>query len=81
MKNRSLGILIIGIAALIGFIVYSFNKALTDIVSTTCIHGSTCPMWGSISFQTNVSLGIMAFVAAIGLYLIFFSRATNWTNP
>jgi len=28
MKNRIVGILIIGIAALIGFIIFSFNRAL-----------------------------------------------------
>ena len=72
MKNRNIGILIIGIAALIGFIIYSFNSALTDIVSAACSHGSDCPMWGTINFQTNVSLGIMIFVILTGLYLIFF---------
>ena len=74
MKNRTVGILIIGIVALIGFIIFSFNRALTDIVNTACPHGPSCPMWGSINFQTNVSLAIMAFVAIIGLYLIFFGK-------
>jgi len=74
MKNRVVGILIIGIALLIGFIVFSFNSALTSIVNSTCSHGPTCPMWGTIDFQTNVSLGIMAFVIIIGLYLIFFGK-------
>ena len=31
-------------------------------------------MWGSIDFQTNLSIGIMAFIVVIGLYLIFFGR-------
>jgi uncharacterized membrane protein len=31
-------------------------------------------MWGTIDFQTNVSLGIMAFVIIIGLYLVFFGK-------
>ncbi|MBM3200728.1 MarR family transcriptional regulator [Candidatus Woesearchaeota archaeon] len=74
MKNRIVGLIIIGITALIGFIVYSFNKALTDIVNTSCSHGPSCAMWGSIDFQTKISLGVMAFVFAIGLYLIFFGK-------
>jgi uncharacterized membrane protein len=74
MKNRVVGILIIGIALLIGFIVFSFNRALTSIVNSTCSHGSACPMWGTIDFQTNISLGVMAFVIIIGLYLIFFGK-------
>lgn len=74
MKNKIVGTLIIIIATLIGFMVFMFNRALTKIVSTTCTHGSACPMWGTISFQTNVSLGIMVFIIVIGLYLIFFGR-------
>jgi len=74
MKNQIIGILIIGIAALIGFIIFSFNKALTDIVNTACLHGPSCPMYKTIEFQTNVSIGIMIFVASIGIYLIFFGK-------
>ncbi|MBL7206134.1 MAG: hypothetical protein ISS36_00875 [Candidatus Aenigmarchaeota archaeon] len=74
MKNRIVGFLIIGIAILIGFIIYSFNRAMVTIVSQSCSHGSTCPMWGSIDFQTNVSAVIMVFVVIIGIYLIFFGK-------
>ncbi len=74
MKNRTVGILILGIAAVILFIIFSFNRAMTTIVSTSCSHGTSCPMWGTIDFQTNLSIGITAFIALIGLYLIFFGR-------
>lgn len=74
MRNRIVGELIIGIAALMGFIIFSFNRALKGIVSTTCAHGPSCSMWSTINFETNVSIGVMAFVVAIGIYLIFFGR-------
>lgn len=74
MRNRTFGFMIVGIAVLIGFIILSFNTALTSIVNTACTHGPDCPMWGTINFQTNVSLSIMIFVIIVGLYLIFFSR-------
>lgn len=74
MKNRIVGMVILGLGILIGFIVYSFNKALRNIVSSACSHGPECPMWGTIDFQTNVSTGIMIFVIIIGLYLVFFGR-------
>jgi uncharacterized membrane protein len=74
MRNKVVGILIIIIAALIGFIIFSFNQAMTSIVNSSCSHGPSCPMWGTINFQTNVSIGIMLFVVVIGLYLIFFSK-------
>lgn len=72
MKNRNVGYVIILISLLIGYIIYSFNSALNSIVNESCTHGSACPMWGTINFQTNISLGIMAFVILIGLYLILF---------
>ena len=73
MKNRQVGILLIGVSLLIGFIIFSFNKALKDIVSTSCSHGSECAMWGTIELQTNVSIGLVLFIVVGGLYL-FFSR-------
>ena len=72
MQTKYVGYIMIAFAVVIGFIVYIFNKALTDIVSESCSHGPTCPMWGTIDFQTYVGLGIMGVVIIIGLYLIFF---------
>jgi TM2 domain-containing membrane protein YozV len=74
MRNRVVGILVIVIALLIGYITFSFNQAMTNIVNISCSHGPSCPMWGTIEFQTNVSIGIMIFIIIIGLYLIFFSK-------
>ncbi|MBW3022793.1 MarR family transcriptional regulator [Candidatus Woesearchaeota archaeon] len=74
MRNRIVGIIIVVIAILIGFIIFTFNMALVKIVNEARTHGLTCPMWGTIDVQTKVSLGIMVFVAAIGFYLIFFSK-------
>jgi len=74
MRNRIVGLMMIGVAALMGFIIYSFNVALTDIVNTSCSHGPSCPMWGTIEFQTNMSIAIVVFVVIIGIYLIFFGR-------
>jgi len=74
MRNRIVGFLILGIAALIGFIIFSFNTAMSDIVNTSCSHGPSCPMWGTIEFQTNISIAAMVVVIVIGLYLIFFGR-------
>jgi hypothetical protein len=74
MRNRIVGLLIIAISVLIGFIIYSFNTAMSAIVNTSCSHGPSCPMWGTIEFQTNVSIGIMAFIVLIGLYLVFFGQ-------
>jgi len=80
MRNRIVGLIILGIAALIGFIIFSFNRVLTNIANTACTHGPSCPMWEAIDFQTNVSLGIMIFIIAIALYLIFFGEEKKITT-
>ena len=74
MKNRIVGFIVIGMAILMGFIVFAFNRALTSIVNTSCSHGAACPMWGSIKFQTNVSIGLMCFIILLGLFLVFFGK-------
>jgi uncharacterized membrane protein len=80
MRNRNVGVIVIGIALLIGFIIWAFNRAMTKIVSTSCSHGTSCPMWGTINFQTNVSIGVMVFVILVGLYLIFFTKEEKVTE-
>ncbi|MBI5871570.1 MarR family transcriptional regulator [archaeon] len=74
MKNSIVGTMIMGIAVLIGLVIFLFNRALTQIVNSACVHGVACPMWGTINFQTNISLGIMGLVLLIGLYLLFFGK-------
>ncbi|HIH31310.1 TPA: hypothetical protein HA235_01250 [Candidatus Woesearchaeota archaeon] len=74
MKNRLVGIIIVIFAALMGFMIWLFNKALSEIVNVSCSHGPTCPMWESIRFQTNLSIGIMTAVALLGLYFMFFAK-------
>jgi len=71
MKNKSVGLLIIGIALIMGFLVLLFNLGLRNIVTQTCGHGSECPMYGTIALQTYIGLGLTAFIIVVGLFLIF----------
>lgn len=74
MKNRYVGYLIISLGVTIGVIVFMFNRALDEIVASSCTHGTTCPMWGTIDFQTNVGIVLMAVIIGIGVYLVFFGK-------
>jgi uncharacterized membrane protein len=74
MRNRIVGAIVIGISVLMAFIIYSFNFAMTNIINDSCSHGPSCPMWGTLGFQTNLSIGITAFVFIIGIYLTFFGE-------
>lgn len=71
MRNRNVGILIVGISIVIGIIVLIFNLGLKNIVSQTCTHGTSCSMYTTISIQTWISLSIAILVFIIGLVLTF----------
>ncbi len=71
MENRYVGILIIGLASLIGIIVLLFNHALNQIVGATCVHGPQCSMYTTIKTQTWISTALLVFVLVIGLVIMF----------
>ena len=60
-----------GIAIVIGIIIFLFNTALTQIVSESCSHGPTCPMYGDIRTQTTLSLILVGVIFLIGMFFIF----------
>jgi hypothetical protein len=71
MKNRNIGFLIIGIAIVIGIIIFIFNHALTTIVDTSCSHGSSCPMYGTIQTQTWIGVCLLILILLIGIFFVF----------
>jgi len=71
MKNRNVGMLIIGIALILGVIVFLFNSAMTKIVSTSCSHGPSCTMYGEIKTQTYIADAIIGVIVIIGLVFMF----------
>jgi uncharacterized membrane protein len=71
MENKNVGLLIIGIAVLVGVIVFIFNTALTDIVGQTCSMGKTCSMYDTIKTQTWLSLAIAGILLVVGVFIVF----------
>lgn len=70
MKNKYVGLLMIGISIIIGIIVFLFNNALTTIVNASCTHGTSCPMYGTINIQTYISLSLVGIIIIIGVILL-----------
>jgi len=70
MKNENVGMLIIGIAVILGVIVLLFNNALTTIVSTSCSHGIECAMYGTIKTQTYIAAALIGIIVIIGIVLM-----------
>jgi len=71
MKNKNVGWLIIGLSVVIGVIILIFNAGLRKIVSSSCTHGTTCPMYDTIAVQTWIAIAIAAIILVIGLFLVF----------
>ena len=71
MENKNVGFLIIGIALVIGVVIWIFNSALVNIVGTTCTHGPSCTMYDTIKTQTWLSLAIAGIILIIGLFITF----------
>jgi uncharacterized membrane protein len=73
MKNRNVGFMILGIAALVVVIVLLFNSAMKEIVDLSCSmeHAATCPMYTAINKQTYLALGIIGLLVIVSLVLIF----------
>ena len=71
MENKHVGLLIIGIAIVMGVIVGIFNIAFKDIIGQTCTHGSSCSMYNTLTSQTALSLSIVGVILIIGLFIMF----------
>ena len=74
MKNKIVGILMIAIAVIFGFIVNSFNVSLKNIILDSCAEGIQCPIIGSIDYQTTISIVLIVIMVAFGLYIFFFGK-------
>ena len=72
MENKHVGFIVIGIAALLVVIIFLFQSALSQIVSSTCsMEAESCPMNKTINQQTYLSLSIVGILIIIGLVFIF----------
>ena len=70
MENKNVGLLIIGIAIIMGIIVLMFNSVLKDNLDLTCSHGPTCEMYSGLNFQTWISMSIVFIVFFIGFVIM-----------
>ena len=80
MDNKKLGWILIVICVVLGFLVFMFNSALSEHAEGSCeceamISGGTCPMDTGIPWQTYLGIILIAGLAALGIYLVFFERS------
>ena len=71
MENKNVGLLIIGIAFVMGVIVFIFNSALNNISGLSCNMGPTCTMYDTIKTQTWLSLSLVGVILIVGVVIMF----------
>jgi len=75
MKNKIAGFLVIGVAVLMGFMIYSYNSSLLSLATEACpVTGPACAHEQIAREQIKINVAILVFVVFIGLYLILFSK-------
>lgn len=78
MKNKHVGLLIIGIVLVFFFVVTSFNKALENSIetsmATSCNDVKTCPMQITLKNQEIISYSLMGLLLMVGLFITFFMK-------
>ncbi|MBU0460766.1 MAG: MarR family transcriptional regulator [Nanoarchaeota archaeon] len=74
MKNKHVGLLVMGITLLFLLIVFSFNNALDTIVATSCEHGISCPMQITLDTQRRISYGLIGLLVIVGAFIAFFMK-------
>lgn len=81
MDNKKLGLILIITCIALGFIVFTFNQALDEHELASCecedmTEGGFCPMEQQpIRWQTYAGITLIAGIAALGVYLIFFEKS------
>jgi len=77
MNNKTVGIIFFVFAGILGIIIFLFNRALNKIVTESCTHGVTCPMYNTIAFNTYLSISIVVIVILAGVAFFYFLKITK----
>ena len=80
MDNKKLGIILIIVCFILGFLIFTFNQALNVQAQASCDcvemqEGGFCPMDRSTPWQTYLGIILTTGLAALGVYLIFFEKS------
>jgi uncharacterized membrane protein len=70
MENKHVGMLIIGIALVVGILVLIFNFSLKTISEMSCSHGPECTMYDTMNAQLWISLSIVLIILIIGIVIM-----------
>lgn len=80
MDNRKLGVILLVVCLVLAVLVFLFDSALDQQAEAGCScsemeNGGFCPHEQQTSWQTYFGIILVAFIAALGIYLIFFEKS------
>jgi len=74
MENKKLGIVILSISVATSILVFSFMGVLgKQTGALQCFPTSECQRVESLLGISHIAVGLISFIAALGIYLLFFS--------
>ncbi|MBI2101021.1 MarR family transcriptional regulator [Candidatus Woesearchaeota archaeon] len=76
MENKKLGFVILSFSILAGVLAYGFMGVLgRQTTALQCYPTSECHRVESLMGLSHVAVGLISFIAALGIYLLFFSTS------
>ena len=76
MENKKLGFVILSISILSSILVFGFMNVLGKQTSTLqCYPTNECQRVESLICLSHIAVGLISFIGALGIYLLFFSTS------
>src|SRR3989344_7292093 len=76
MENKKLGFLIVSMSAIASVLMFGFVRGLnSQTASLQCYPTNECQHVESMLGISHIAVGLISFVAALGVYLLFFSTS------
>ena len=76
MENKKLGFIIVAMSILTGILTFSFMNALGKQTNALqCYPTNECQRVESLMGLSHVAVGLISFIGALGIYLLFFSTS------
>ncbi len=76
MENKKLGFVILSISAVASILAFGIMSALgRQTTALSCYPTAECQRVESLVSMSHVAVGLISFMAALGIYLLFFSTS------
>ena len=76
MENKKLGFVILSISVLASVLAFSFMGVLgRQTTALQCYPTNECQRVESLTSLSHIAVGLISFIGALGIYLLFFSTS------